>query len=329
MLRFLSLLLLPAVFLLAACTGNPAGPATTTLTLPELTAVELSGRPLQVVATTSIIGDVVQQVGGEAIALTTLMAAGQDPHGYVPPAGDLAAAADADVIFIHGWQLEESLLDNLQAVAEDVPLVPVAAGIEPRRPDEQESAHADEEAHDHGLIDPHTWMDPQRVGQWVKNIATALSALDPANRATYEQNAAAYQQALAELDAELAAQFAQIPAGRRLLVTNHNSLGYLAERYDFELLGTILPGASTLAEPSAANLSELVEAMSTAGVCTVFAETTAADTLARTVAAELSTCDEVKIVPLYTGALGPAGSGADSYLGMMRANAAAIVQGLQ
>jgi len=138
-----------------------------------------------------------------------------------------------------------------------------------------------------------------------------------------------YQAALAELDAELAAQFAQIPAGRRLLVTNHNSLGNLAERYDFELLGTILPGASTLAEPSAANLSELVEAMSTAGVCTVFAETTAADTLARTVAAELSTCDEVQIVPLYTGALGPAGSGADSYLGMMRANAAAIVQGLQ
>ena len=172
-------------------------------------------------------------------------------------------------------------------------------------------------------------MDPGNVQLWAMNVATALSALDPANAAVYQANAAAYQAQLADLQDEMAKQLAAIPPAGRVLVTNHDALGYLAQRYDLQVLGTVLPAASTLAEPSASELANLVAAMQEAGVCTIFAETTVNDTLAQAVARELAGCDQVQVLTLYTGAIGPAGSGADSYLGMMRANLAALVAGLQ
>ena len=336
--------------------GTPAGetggdgPAATAvaetdlavLNLPPLSAVSLDGRKLQVVATTSIIGDVVQQVGGEAIDLTVLMSAGQDPHSYQPAAGDLTRVATADVVFVNGWDLEESLVDDLRNVAEGVSLVPVSAGIVPlalgegaehdeaeHDEAEHDEAEHDEAEHEHGGADPHTWMDPGNVQLWAMNVATALSALDPANAAVYQANAAAYQAQLADLQDEMAKQLAAIPPAGRVLVTNHDALGYLAQRYDLQVLGTVLPAASTLAEPSASELANLVAAMQEAGVCTIFAETTVNDTLAQAVARELAGCDQVQVLTLYTGAIGPAGSGADSYLGMMRANLAALVAGLQ
>lgn len=341
--------------------GTPAGetssdsPAATAvaetdlavLNLPPLSAVSLDGRKLQVVATTSIIGDVVRQVGGEAIDLTVLMSAGQDPHSYQPAAGDLTKVATADVVFVNGWDLEESLVDDLRNVAEGAPLVPVSAGIVPlalgegaehdeaeheeaeHEETEHEETEHEEAEHEHGGADPHTWMDPGNVQLWAMNVATALSALDPANEAVYQANAATYQAQLGGLLAEMETQLAAIPPAGRVLVTNHDSLGYLAQRYDLQVLGTVLPAASTLAEPSASELANLVAAMQEAGVCTIFAETTVNDTLAQAVAGELAGCDQVQVLTLYTGAIGPAGSGADSYLGMMRANLAALVAGLQ
>ncbi len=306
-----------AVVLLVGCGGPAAAPvaAPATLALPALDAVALDGRPLRVVATTSLVGDAVARVGGPAIELTTLMAPGQDPHSYQPAASDLAAAADADLIFVNGWDLEEGLLGDLAATG-DAPLVPVSAGISPRA------------AGDSGAADPHVWQDVANVMQWVDTIATALSAADPANAATYAANAAAYRAELAELDEFVRAQTAAIPAGRRVLVTNHDSLAYFAAAYDFRVLGTVLPGASTLAEATAANLASLAETMTAAGVCSLFVETTAGDQLARALADELDDCDQVRVLSLYSDALGPPGSGADSYIGMMRGNVAVIVAGL-
>jgi ABC-type Zn uptake system ZnuABC Zn-binding protein ZnuA len=113
------------------------------------------------------------------------------------------------------------------------------------------------------------------------------------------------------------------------MVTNHESLGYLAHAYDLDVLGTVLPAASTMAEPSASDLAALIEEMNAHSLCTIFSETTISDKLAQAVAAELTGCDQVSVRPVYTGAIGPAGSGADSYIGMFRHNVDTIVAGLQ
>ena len=323
------LLLLLVLLLLAGCSAagsglKATGETATELQIPPLEAVSSEGA-LRVIATTSVIGDVVAHVGGEAIELTTLMSAGQDPHSYQPSASDLTTVASADVIFIHGWNLEEGLVRDLANVAGEVPLVPVAAGVEPivRH---AESGAADE--HEGGAIDPHTWLDPRQVVQWVRNIETTLSTLDPETEALYAANAQNY---IAELEALLAyydEQVARIPPERRKLVTNHDALAYFARAYDFEVVGTVVPGASTLAEPSASEIVALVQSMEQAGVCTIFAETTANRQVAETVAAELSSCEQVQVLSLYTGSLGDSNSGADSYIGMMRANIDLIVRGL-
>jgi len=310
-----------AAALLAGCGGraaettSPVDPLAP-LTLPAISAAALDGRPLRVVATTSLIGDAAARVGGPAIALTTLMPPGQDPHSYQPAAADLAAAADADLILVNGWNLEEGLLADLAADGH-APRVPVSAGITPR-PGRSDPIAAD----------PHVWQDVANVMQWVDTIAAALSAADPANAATYTANAAAYRAELADLDRFVRQQTASLPAERRVLVTNHDTLAYFAAAYDFRVLGSVLPGASTLAEATAANLAALAEAMDEAGVCSLFVETTAADQVARTLSEELDGCNEVRVISLYSDALGPPGSGAESYLGMMRANVGAIVQGL-
>lgn len=296
-----------------------------TLSLPEVAPADLEGDRLRVVATTSVIGDVVSQVGGEAIDLTVLMEPGQDPHSFEPSTGDLTAAAEADVIFVNGWDLEEGLVANLENIAQGVPLVPIAANIRPRLFGE----HQDETESNHPGADPHTWLDPHLVQQWIENAGQVLSGLDPAHAGEFAANASAYQAELEALIAYYDEKVAQIPPGRRKLVTNHDSLGYFAQAYDFEVVGTVIPAASTLAEPSASDLAELLEAMEAEGVCTLFAETTANEQLAETVATELRGCESVQVVTLYTGALGPAGSETGNYLGMMRANIDAIAGGLE
>lgn len=293
-------------------TGGTA--ATETLSLPELEAVELSGRPLEVVATSSIIGDVVGEIGGDTIRLDTLMQPGQDPHSYEPATGDLAAVADADVVFVNGWALEEGVLGRLQDVAEYGPLVPISAGITPRV--------------EEGSVDPHVWLDPNHVMQWARNVEEVLATLDPDNAATYEENATAYLAGLEELDQFIAAQANTIPEAERLLVTNHDSLGYFARRYGFKVVGTVIPGTSTGAEPSASEMAALADTMSEAGVCTIFLEGTANASLAEAVAGEVDGCEEVTVVELYTGALGSAGTPAGTYTGMMRVNVANILEGL-
>ena len=290
------------------------------LLLPDLDTAELDGKPLKVVATTSIIGDVVSQVGGDSIELTTLLGPGQDPHSYVAAARDLTAVAGADVIFVNGWDLEEGLADDLKNIGEDVPIVPISANIEPL-------AFGDaEEDHD---ADPHVWFSVHNVEQWVENVQQVLSALDPAKSAAYEDNGAAYLVELEELQEYAETELAGIPEENRFLVTNHDAFGYLADAYGLMALGTVIPGASTLAEPSASDLAQLITEMEAHGVCTIFTETAVSDTLAQTVAGEMSDCDEVSVMPLYTGSTGTPGSGADSYSGMFRANVDAIVFGLK
>jgi ABC-type Zn uptake system ZnuABC Zn-binding protein ZnuA len=297
------------------------------LVLPALTPVQLAGgEKLRVVATTSIIGDIVGRIGGDAIELTVLMGPDVDPHSYQASAAELTAVADAHVIFINGWDLEEGLIRDLENIGEGVPMVPVSAYIDPLEFDD-DHGHSQDDGHDHD-IDPHTWFNPHLVEQWVENIEHALHDLDPANEELYEANAEAYLVELEELIEYFETRLAEIPAERRKLVTNHDTFGHFARAYGFSIVGTIIPSVSTVAEPSARDLAQLVDAMEAEGVCTIFTETVANERLAQAVAAELSGCAEVQILRLFTDALGGPGSGAETYLDMMRVNIDTIVAGL-
>ena len=317
--------ILAAVALALLMSGCAAGKTTSSAVrgvaletvLPDIKAVKLGpGERLRAVATTGIVADVVAHVGGDALELQALMGPGQDPHSYSPTPQDIAAVENAQVVFINGFRLEEGLAATVETVAaRGQPVVSVSAGIKPR---------VAEDTSEHPAGDPHVWTDPSLVNIWVQNIAATLSALDPARASSYRANAAAYARQLDELDGYIRGQVAKVPADRRKLVTDHDQLSYLAARYRFEVVGAVIPGITTAAEPSAKDLAALTDKIRAQHVTAVFVGTDVNPKMAELVAKETG----ARLVPLYSGSLGPAGSGADTYLGMMRANIDRIVQGL-
>jgi ABC-type Zn uptake system ZnuABC Zn-binding protein ZnuA len=184
----------------------------------------------------------------------------------------------------------------------------------------QEDAHS----HDHGAVDPHVWFDVQNVLHWVGTIEATLSTLDPDNAEVYHENAHEYSHELEDLDAWVQKQVDQIPESNRKLVTNHPVFGYLAERYGLEQVGAVYP-ISPSAEPSAQDIAALVDAIRKYGVPAVFAESTVNPKLAEQVAADTG----VSLVPLYTGSLGEPGSGAETYILLIRYDVEAIVDALK
>ena len=282
---------------------------------------------LHVVTTTSILGDVVANVVGEQGQVTVLMPAGVDPHGYQPSGADAAALRDADLVVAIGLGLEENLVDAIAAAeAEGAHLLELAPHLDPRPYDEDE--HADEDDHDHGPLDPHVWFDPVRMADGARLIGDELASLAAGE---WNARADAYAAELLAVHEELEAQFAALPDAARRLVTNHDALGYLADRYDLEVIGTVVPGTSTQAEADARAFAALVETIEDAGVDAIFTENieTAglADQLAREVAARGG--PEVAVVSLYTDALGEPGSGAETYVGLLRENGRRIVEALR
>lgn len=292
--------------------------------MPALEPVELGGgERLRVAATTSIVADVVSRVGGDAIELTRLVPLGTDPHTYQLTPQDVAAVAGAHVLVTNGLGLEEFLPDLLDATDGAVPVVPASHGVALLSSGEGEDA-ADDGHGDEGA-DPHTWFDPRNVVVWTRNIEAALSALDAANAETYAANAAAYIDELNELDAWIREQVATIPEERRLLVTDHTLFTYFAAAYGFRQVGAIIPGYSTLAEPSAQEMAALQRALGELDVPAVFVSTTVNPRLAEQLAEDTGT----RLVYVYTGSLSEAGGPADSYLDFMRHNVSVIVEALR
>ncbi len=323
---------------LAACGGlsQPVLPQPlveerdTELALPTLSPAERpAGDPLQVVATTSIIGDVVANVGSDRIHLEVLIPSGQDPHSYEPSASDLALLREADVLYVNGLHFEEGLEPVLDMLGGSPAVVPVSAGVDIIFPVEDEDHQSEEGGdldHTHEYGDPHTWQDPRNVMIWVANVAETLAALDPDGATSYRANAAAYRRELESLDAHIREQVARIPPEHRRLVTNHDALAYFARAYGFEVVDTIYIGAAEVAEPSAGQMAQLIDVLRAEGIRAIFVETTIDAELAGTIAAELG--PDIRVLTLYTDSLGAPGSGAETYVDMMRANAAQLVIGL-
>lgn len=187
--------------------------------------------------------------------------------------------------------------------------------------------HSDDEAdHEHGACDPHVWTNPHHVMVWADNIAAAFAAADPDNAEIYMANAAAYKDQLAALDAEITEILSVIPQENRIIVTNHETMGYFAAHYGFEVVGVVIAGGTTLSEPDPQTLAALVETIREEGVRAIFAENTTNATLAEAVAAEVG--DSVVIATLYTDALSAADGAAPTYLDYLRFNAQTIAAAL-
>lgn len=276
---------------------------------------------LNIVATTSILGDIVGEIVGDDVNVEVLIPNGSDPHAFEPSPGNVASLQEADLVVANGLGLEESLGAVLEDAERDgVTVLEVAPAVDPIE-FQGEHSHEDEEA---AGLDPHFWTDPVRVAQATEVIATALSEID--DSVDWDTRAQRYADAVTEAHEEVEAKLEPIPADRRKLITNHEVFGYFAERYGFEVVGAVIPGGSTLAEPSAGDLAELASLINAEGVAAIFAETTQPEDLVNALRREADA--EVAVVTLYTEALGEQGSGAETYLGMIATNAERIASAL-
>ncbi|EYB68799.1 periplasmic solute binding protein [Deinococcus phoenicis] len=268
---------------------------------------------LPVSATTSIIGDFVKAVGGTRVRVNVIVPPGSDAHTFQPTTGAIRSLAGSRVLFANGAGLEP-WLPKLKAAAPRVPVQELTAGLKLRA------------APGGRAPDPHAWWDPALAVGYARNAATALIKLDPAGKKSYEDNLNTFVEQVIGLDGYARKQFATLPAARRQIVTNHDSLHYLADRYGLKVIGTVIPGLGTEREPSARELAGLIQAVKKSGARVIFTENTVNARLAQTLARETGT----KIAPpLYTDALGPSGSAGDTYLKAFRANVDTMVRALR
>lgn len=302
------LLILAAAFTsgLSACGNKPAEPE-----VPE---------GLTVLVAESFLADIVQNVAGEQAAVQTLVPAGSDPHAFQATPQDIARIENADLFVVNGGGLEE-WFEPLMGDGFSTTIVIASEGLDPVLREQ-----AGDETHGHEEGDPHFWLDPTLVVQYVRNIQAALTQADPAGASVYEQNAATYIQELALLDEWITEQATLVPPENRILVTNHESLGYFADRYGFSVAGAVIPSVSSSATSSAADLSDLVKTIRAYKIKAIFIETGANSSLATQIASETGI---VVVDDIYTHSLTGVEGNAPTYLDMMKYNTSRIVETLK
>ena len=300
-------LLLLLLALLTACSPAPQ------------TASSSTG--LNVVATTTIVGDLVRQIGGEQVKLTVLLPVGADPHSFEAAPEDVARLTRADLIFAAGGGLEAGFLERLvaNAGAEDR-LVELSEGLPLASGDGHEGEDQD---HDEAA-NPHVWFDPALVKLWVDRLAAELSELDPGNAALYAERASAYKAQLDDLDGWIREQIETLPPDRRVLVSDHYVLTYFAARYGLQEVGAITSSFSTAAQSGARDLARLEDAIRSSGVPVIFVSTTVNPALAERVAEDTGAA----AVPLYIDSLSDTDGPAANYLEFMRHNVRVMVSAL-
>ena len=320
-LRALTLFVL---LLLVACGSQPTAQPTTAPAPAAPTAAPAADAPaapagaLTVIATTTQIEDVLGVLAGDRVTVVGLVARNGDPHEFEPTPENVKQVADADAVFKNGAGFEGWLDELIANAGGERPVFDLSEGLTLGTVD-----NAFEEG---GETDPHIWMSPVNMLTVVDNAAAGLKQIDPAGAATFDANATSYKAQLNELDAWAEQEMAVIPAERRKLVTAHDAMGYFASRYNFTILGAVVPSASTeAAETSAKELAALVETIKTAQVPTIFAEASNNPKFIEQVAAESG----VKVDELYVDSLGDKGGEAGTYLDFFRTNVNRVVAGLK
>ena len=319
-----------AALVLSAC-GSADSSAPQPAATPAASAVN-------VVATTTMLGDVVGQIlscaGG---TVTVLMPAGTDPHDFSASSDQVAAMVTANLVVANGLGLEAGLTDAFENAAADgakvfevgplVDPIEFGAGAHEEGHEEEgpeEEGH-EEEGHEHGSLDPHFWFDMNRMALAAELIGAELA--ESTGDGAYATCATTTAANIRTAEAGVRTALESVPADQRILVTDHEALGYLADTYGYEIAGTVIPSGTTLAEPSSADLAALVATIKAEGVTAIFANVAQTTGLAEAVAAETGT--PIKIIPLYVESLGAPDSPAATYLQMMQTNADLIASGLK
>ncbi len=299
-----------------------------TLTMALLVAGAAVGagteKQVKVVASFSILGDMVKNVGGDRVSVTTLVGPNGDAHVYEPNPSAARAVSAADLVVVNGLGFEGWIDRLIQISGYKGPVVVATTGIKPREMSLKEKEEIGPSfGHGH-LIDPHAWQDLSKGIIYVDNIAKGLISVDPAGASTYQANAAAYKAKLADLDRWVKGEFATIPQANRRMITSHDALGYLGAAYGIEILSPM--GVSTESEPSAGGIAKLIRQIRKEKITAVFIENVTDPRLMQQVAREsgISLGGE-----LYSDALSNPDGPASTYLEMFRNNVAKIVAAMR
>lgn len=276
-----------------------------------------AAEPVKALATFSILGDLVRQVGGDRVTVETLVGPDGDAHVFSPAPADAKKAADAAVIFENGLGLE-GWIDRLAKSSGAKGTVVIASkGVTAQKMEDEEDGHGHGHDHGHGheVTDPHAWQSVPNAKLYVANIRDALIAADPEGKTAYETNAAAYLATLDALDAEIRSSLAKIPAERRKIITSHDAFGYYAKAYGVEIISP--QGVSTEAEASAKDVAQIIRQIKTEKIPAVFVENITDKRLVERIAKETGAAVGGT---LYSDALSGPNGPAGTYVDMMRSN---------
>jgi ABC-type Zn uptake system ZnuABC Zn-binding protein ZnuA len=284
---------------------------------PQVPADATPKTSLRVLAAETFLADIAQNVAGTRARVDALIPVGVDPHSFEATPADLRKVTDSQVLIVNGAGVEGFLAKLLENAGGKRIVIEASAGLSSRKPTANEILDPDHQG------DPHFWLDPNNVIKYVENIRDGLIQADPAGAVAYKANAEAYSAQLKVLDTWIVDRLKPIPPERRLLVTNHESFGYFADRYGFKIIGTIIPSVSTGASPSAQQLVTLVNQIKSAKAKAIFLETGTNAQLAQQIAQEIG----IKIVTdLSTHSTTEA---APTYVKMMEQNTRTIVNALK
>lgn len=309
------------LLMISACGGMPA----TASQIPEAVSparTELPPQPIPpeniakpgVLASTPLLADIAQQVAGDRLAIGSILPPGTDPHSYQYTPQDVARVADIELLILFDSNTYEIFLGPLLSSAGgDMEFVLASAGV-PKRAD-----------FELGGLDPHIWLDPQNVITCIENIREGLTHLDPEGSAEFQSNADAYAAEITALDAWIVEQVDPIPVEKRLLVTNHEAIGYFAERYGFTVVGTVVESFSSDASPSAKQMAELIDQIEASGAPAIFLDAADNPALAQQIAEETGVrlVTDLHLESLTDGAPAP------TYIEMMKYNVMQIVNALK
>jgi ABC-type Zn uptake system ZnuABC Zn-binding protein ZnuA len=270
------------------------------------------GGDAEVVATTTQVADIAQNVAGDEEDVHGILSPNADPHDYEPRPSDATAIAAAKVVITSGGEADEWVEELIESSGTDAQVIELLDLMPIVRTEA-------------GDVDPHWWQDPRNAIAAAEVIRDELSDAEPGHTTVYERNAANYISAIHRADRAVAGCMNSMPGSARKLVTSHDSLGYLADRYDIEIVGAAVPALSTQAQPSSGETAKLVDLIEAENVQAVFPEAGLSGELEHAIAEEAN----VEVGgDLYADALGEEGSAGDTYLGALDANASALVRGL-
>ena len=273
---------------------------------------------LSVLASTTFLADITQNIASDRVKVESLLPIGADPHSYQAAPSDVAKIEESNLLILNGVEYEHFIEPLLENAGGERIIVTATDGLMPNQMEDEENASQI-------VGDPHMWLDPNRVITYVENIRDGLIKVDAQGAETYKSNADAYIAKLKDLDAWIVEQVTTVPAERRLLVTNHEAMGYFAERYGFEVAGSVIPSFSSNAAPSAQEMASLIDEIKKLNAPAIFLDTADNDTLAQQIADETSVMivDDLHLESLTEGA--PAAT----YIDMMKYNISRIVEALK